>query len=88
MAITETGWTPWHPLSSSNCKAIRWQQNNKRLRLGQNPLGTTEVVFHQGRTYHYFRVRYRVFTYLRALPRPGKFFYRRWRFGFPYQEIT
>lgn len=86
MAITGEGWTDWSPLNSSNCRRVRWQQNNKRLKLGQNPLGTAEVGFHQGRIYRYFRVRYRQFVSLRSMGKPGKFFYRRWRFGFAYQE--
>ena len=87
MAILANAWTRWFALNSSNCKKIRWQQNNKRLKLGINPLGTAEVTFKKnGRVYRYFRVRFRAFVSLRSMGRPGKFFYRRWRFGFIYQE--
>lgn len=87
MALDDKGWSRWFPMASSNPKRVRWQQNNKRLTIGVNPLGTAEIVFHQGRRYRYFRVRFRQFVALRNMARPGKFFMRRWAFGFIYQEV-
>ena len=86
MALIPGQWSQWYSLASSNCKRIRWKQNNKRLRLKANPLGTAQVQFHQGRVYEYYKVRYRAFISLRSMARPGKFFYRKWRFGYSYRE--
>jgi len=79
-------WTPTFPLSSSNCKSVKWRANSKRAKLVTNPLGESEVRFWNGRLYKYFRVRYRKFISLRSSGSPGKLFYRAWRYSLPYTE--